>query len=79
MDPGLGFCRKSIMSASGGGRFTVLGDPQSGLSTFEGLTARNEISEPKFSNFCAVILSNLETHPFKCAKLTDFVGRWVPR
>ena len=77
MDLRLGFCWNEVLSASEGGILTILGDPRSGLSIFEGLTIRNEIRTPKISIFGASILSSLETQLYKCAKLTNFSGRWV--
>lgn len=65
------------MSVSGGSKFTILGDPLSGLLIFWDLTRIIELTTPNFSSFGASTLSNLQTQARKCAKLTDLAGRWV--
>lgn len=77
MDLRLRFCWIVVMLVSGGNTFTVLGDHHFGLTIFLDLTVINEFSTPKLSSFSAPFLSTLETQPCWCARLTDFVRRWV--
>lgn len=72
MDPRLNFCWNAVLLALGGNKFTILGDPQSGLWIFKDLIGINELSTPKLSSFGAATLSSFQTQPCKCTKLTDF-------